>query len=135
MKIKLLSLFLFPVCTAGFSQEWKTIESNDLISVHAAEMEHKSPSDGIHHQRLVFRYENHTSDPVELRFNREVQYDNTTLKQEQDFVITIPGNGSLQYDAAKQYDKTYYIFKKDHEGVIKRSLQDYKITNLRINRK
>lgn len=135
MKTLFSSLFLFPLCMTAFSQEWGKIESNDLFSIYIAEVEHKSPSDGIHHQRFIFKYENHTPETIELHFNREVQYGDVVTTQEQDFQVTIPGNGSTEYDAAKQYDKVYYLFKRDNEGLIKRSLNDFKITNLRINQK
>lgn len=133
MKTLSTSLFLSVFCFSSFCQDWQIVETNEQFSISVADTEHKSPSDGIHHQRLIFKYENHTSAPIELQFNRQVKYADAVTTQEQDFVVTIPVEGTVQYDASKLYDKTYYIFKKDHDNIIKRSLQDFQIINLRIN--
>lgn len=126
-----LSVSVFYI--GGFCQDWQAIEKNDQFSVSASEIEYKSPSDGVHHQRIVFRYENHTSHPLELSFNREVTYGDAVTNDEQNFVVNIPARGIVEYDKSKTHDKTYYIFKKDYENFIKQSLKDYRIINLRAN--
>lgn len=133
MKIYLTLLAVSCFCFSSFSQNWTAIESNDQYSLLVSEIDYKSLSDGIHHQRIVFKYENHSNSPIELSFNREVQYDENLVPQEQNFVVSIPANGVAEYSDATKYDKTYYIFKKDHKGTIKKSLKDFKITNLRTH--
>ncbi|MBC9810856.1 hypothetical protein H9Y05_00060 [Crocinitomicaceae bacterium CZZ-1] len=128
--LTLLSLSVFGL--DGYCQDWQAITSNEQISVYVAEIKHDNPADDISHQRFIFKYENHTTAPVELHFNREVKYGETTLTQEEDFVVAIPANGEMQYDDSKKNDKTYYLFKKDNKGFIKKSLQDFSIINLTI---
>lgn len=133
MKSLLTSLFLSGFCVGGFCQDWQTVETNEHYSISIAEIEYKSPADGINHQRFIFKYENYTSSPIELHFNREVKYANVVTTQEQDYVVAIPSNAVVQYDETTNRNKAYYIYKKDNENFIPQSLQDFKIINLRIN--
>ncbi len=129
----LLTLMTSSVISLGtFAQDWSSVFSGAEISVYVAEIEYKNPSDGIHHQRLIFKYENHTSQPVELHFNREVNY-GTVTTQEREFTLQIPENSSVVYDDKKKHDQTFYLFKKDNEGFISKILKDFKIINIRIN--
>jgi hypothetical protein len=132
MKIYLgfLAASCFSLCSYG--QNWKTIESTDQYSLSVAEVEYDSASDGIHHQRIVFKYENYSNTPLELSFNREVQYGEIATTQEQTFKVSIPAKAVVEYGDATKYDKTYYIFKKDYKGTIKKELKDFKITNLSV---
>lgn len=133
MKLFFILLFLITSSLNGYCQDWKSTETNDIFSISVAEIEHNKPSDGINHQRLIFKYENHTDKTISLSFKREVKYSDQTITQEQDFEITIPANSSLQYDKSADYNRLYYLFKKDNDDIIKQSLSDFKIINLRIN--
>lgn len=132
MKLLLTSIFISFLSLGVFSQDWNVVEQNEQYSIYVAEIEYKNSSDGHHHDRLVFRYQNHTVKPIQLNFNREVKYNGQYIKQDRDFVIDVPADSYVQYDESKAYDKLYYIFKKDHKGFIKQSLEDFKITNLRM---
>lgn len=132
MKLLLTSIFLSFFSLGAFSQDWIPVEQNEQYSIYVAEIEYKSTSDGTHHQRLVFKYQNHTSKPIQLSFNREVKYDGQYIQQDRDYTIELSADSSVQYDESKAYDKLYYLFKKDHKGFIKQSLEDFKITNLRM---
>ena len=134
MKLLLLSLMATTVISLGaFSQDWNSVIEETNFSVYVAEIEYRNPADGIHHQRLVFKYQNHTAQPLELSFNREVNFGGATITQERNFSVLIPGNGSVAYDEARQHDQTFYLFKKDHEGFISKHLRDFKIINIRTN--
>lgn len=134
MKTSILTIVIICLGYVGYSQKsWAVIEKNEQFSISVTEIEYKNESDGINHQRLVFRYENYTSAPIILNFNREVMYLNQSIRQDPDFTISIPASSVIEYDESKKYDKTYYIFKKDNNNTIKKSLSDFKIINLRIN--
>lgn len=132
MKLLLTSIFLSFFSLGAFSQDWNVVEQNEQYSIYVAEIDYNSPSDGIHHQRLIFRYQNHTMKSIQLSFNREVKYDGQYIKQDRNFVVELSADSYVQYDESKAYDKLYYIFKKDQQGFIKQSLEDFKITNLRM---
>lgn len=133
MKIYLLLASLFLGYT-GYSQEnWTTVEENEHYSVSSKEITYKNESDGINHQRIVFRYENRTSTPILLKFNREVTYDGQVQLQEQEFSVSLSSASIVEYDESKKYDKTYYLFKRDNNKTISKSLDNFKITHLRIN--
>lgn len=130
----LLLPFAFFLVISSFAQSWQKIEENSHFSIFVSELEYRNSSDGIDHHRFVFKYENHTNEPLTIYFNRELQYDNgTAFSQEQDFTVTIPAKGVSEYSDSTIYDKTYYIFKKDNNHLIQQSLLDFKILNLRIN--
>lgn len=133
MKLLLTLMTTLVISLGVFAQDWKPVVSEVNFSVYVAEIDYKNPSDGIYHQRLIFKYENHTSQPLELHFNREVNYDGTKIIQERVYTLLIPENSSIAYDDAKKHDQTFYLFKKDNEGFISKMLKDFKIINIRTN--
>lgn len=132
MKLLLTSIFLSFFSLSALCQDWKAIEQNEQYSIYVAEFEYKNESDGIHHQRLVFKYQNHTMKPIQISFNREVKYDGQYVTQDRNFIVELSANSYVQYDESKAYDKLYYLFKNDQKGFIKQSLEDFRITNLRM---
>lgn len=130
MKSTLILISLLLLSYTGFSQEWKDVKTTDAVIISVKEIHYQDVKNDIDHQRLVFKYKNTTSSPIEIHFNRELNYNGKTYPQEEDFSINIPANGTLQYNDSKNNNKTYYIFKKDNNGWIKRSLDNYKIINL-----
>lgn len=131
MKSILLTTFLFLLSFSSFSQNWQEVKKNNAVTISVKEIHYQNKTDDIDHQRLVFKYENTTSSPIEIHFNRELTYNGKTLTQDQDFSINIPANGTVQYDDSKSNDKTYYIFKKDNKGWIKGTLDTYTIIHLK----
>jgi uncharacterized membrane protein len=117
----------------GLSQNWKEVKSTDTVKISVKEIHYQNVTNDIDHQRLIFKYENLTSTPIELHFNRELIYNNKKSSQEEDFSIQIPANGSLEYNELENNTKSYYIFKKDNNGWIKRILDNYSIIHLKVN--
>jgi hypothetical protein len=132
MKLLLTSVFLSFFTLGAFCQDWNLVEQNEQYSIYVAELDYNSQADGIHHQRLIFRYQNHTMSPIQISFNREVKYNGQYITQDRDFVVELSADSYVQYDESKAYDKLYYVFKKDHKGFITQSLEDFRITNLRM---
>lgn len=128
-------LTLFVVCLVsytGFAQNWQEIKTTDSITILAQEIHYQDAINGMDHQRVVFKYVNHTSSSIEINFNRELIYDGQKMQQEEVFSLQIPANGTLQYDDSKNNNKTFYIFKKDHNGWIINTLTSYSLINLNV---
>lgn len=135
--MKTIALLCF-LLGAGFyskAQEWQTYVQKDGVLIQYRLQELQDVSSSIHHQRIVFRYENTTSENITLHFSRTVTYSESTdaAPQEKDYEITIPANSSMEYSTQNEHDKTFYIFAKDQENLIQRSLINFEITNLTIN--
>ena len=134
MKQLLTTLFTLTLCFSAFSQEWETVISNDQVTISAKEINHQRIADDIDHQIIIFKYENHTSSPIQLTFNRELNYGGEILHGDHGFTVTLPANGEVQYDDSKANDQTYYLYKKDNKGYIKKSLDNFEITNLKTKK-
>lgn len=135
--MKTLTLLFFAILFAFSSkaQEWQTYYEEQGISIQYRLLEIDDAQLGIHHERIVFRYENTTNTEVHLSFNRTMVYsDNQTAKpQEKTFSITIPANSSIEYNSSNSKDKTYYIFSKDLKNTIKQSLVKFDLKDITLN--
>ncbi len=133
MKSILILIILSLYSYTGFSQSWQEVKTTDSVKIFVKEIHYQNVTNDIDHQRLVFKYENLTSSPIEIQFNRELIYNNKKSSQEEDFSIQIPANGILEYNESENNTKSYYIFKKDNNGWIKRILDSYSIIHLKVN--
>lgn len=131
MRKTLTLLFTLTLCSWGFSQSWETAASNDQVTISSQEIHYQRTADDVDHQRIVFKYENHTSTPIQITYNRELNYGGDIYNGDGGFTVTVPANGTIQYDDSKAHDSNYFIYKKDNKGYIKRSLNEFKITNLK----
>lgn len=144
MKTKrILLLFMVLVLTTtsfGYSQEWKALSTNSELTIYTKVIEYKDLHNGIDYQRVVFKYENHTPNALEINFQRKTQYGDKTYQSENEFVVEIPANSSVAYqeNADKEnpqlIDKAFFLFKKDNQGFITRELENFEITNLKMKR-
>lgn len=135
--MKALTFLLFTTLFAFSSkaQEWQTYYDEGGIAIQYQLTEIDDPQLGIHHARIVFRYENKTNQAVQLSFNRMITYsDSETAKpQEKTFTVSIPANSSIEYNSSNSKDKTFYLFAQDKKNTIKRSLVSFDIKNVTIN--
>lgn len=131
MKI-ITTLFAILLHSIIYSQEWSNIQKNETISIDFSKVTYESPSDGLKHQRIVFKYTNLTNSDLKVSFQRSVSYDESkALKlQEKTYELTIPANSSFSYNNENANDKTFYIFAKDIKGTIKQSLSNFEIVNI-----
>ncbi|WP_343606675.1 hypothetical protein [Fluviicola sp.] len=130
--------FLFVATLFAFhskAQEWQTYYEEAGVVIQYQLTEINDPQQGIHHARIVFRYENQTNREVQLSFNRLVTYsDSETAKpQEKEFKVVIPANSSVGYNTSTTSDKTFYLFAQDKKNTIKRSLVSFDLRNVTIN--
>lgn len=134
MKSILIIITLTLLSFIGFSQNWQEVKITDSVKISVREIHYQNVANDIDHQRFVFKYENTTSSPIEIHFNRELIYNGKNYLQEEDLVITIPANETLQYDDLENNNKSYYIFKKDNGGWIKETLDNYTIINFKVRK-
>lgn len=130
--------FLFIATLFAFqskAQEWQTSYEENGITIQYQLTEVNDPQQGIHHARIIFRYENKTNRTVQLNFNRLITYtgSETAKPQENNFTVSIPANSSVEYNASNSKDKTFYLFAQDKKNTIKRSLINFDIKNVTIN--
>lgn len=121
--------------TSSKAQEWQSYYESQGVAIQYRPLEINDPQLGIHHARIVFRYENKTNHEVRINFKRLITYsDSETAKpQEKGFSISIPANSSVEYNQVNSTDKTFYLFAQDKKNTIKRSLINFDIKDVKIN--
>lgn len=131
MKV-LFSLLLMLCSNLGFAQEWQSYYSDSNIDIQFAIIDHKTPAHNHSHQRVVFNYVNKTTDELVFNFDRPLAYDGVELaaSAERNFTVVLQPSESLGFDPETNKSKTFFIFSKDNNGMIKRKLTSFDITNL-----
>lgn len=131
---KLLLLLVATIHLSAFSQDWMESYGDENILIEYSNFDYTSPSDGIEHTRIIFRYTNRTNEVIDLNFSRKLSYDLQPLEDSPERVIevNIPANSMVEYDIIKANDKTFYIFSKDKKGTIKKRLTSFEIVNVEI---
>ncbi len=117
-----------------FSQQWETVTSNDQITIFQKEINYERNADDIDHQRIIFKYQNHTDSPIQITFTRELNYGGKIHHGDSGFTLIVPASGTVQYDNSKERNNAYFIFKKDNKGYIKSTLDSFKIINLKVEK-
>lgn len=134
--MKAITFLFFAILFASGSkaQEWQNHYENQGVKIQYRLTEINDPQSGIHHARIVFRYENNNNNAIQLNFSRLVTYsDNQQAKpQEKVFSVSIPANSSVEYTSENSNDKTYYLFAQDKKNTIKRSLINFDIKDVTI---
>ena len=117
---------------SAFSQDWIESFKDESVSIEISKITHESPSDGISHERLIFKYVNLTENNLEINYSRKVAYDGQDLpnSQEREFQITVPSHGFIEYDDSKNHNKLFYQFISDNKGTISKKLTGFEITNI-----
>lgn len=133
--MKILSILLATTLQfIAWSQDWMESYKDASILIEYSKITYDSPSHGINHERLIFRYTNLTSDELSFDFDRKIAYDGIELSnsQERKFSIVIPANSIMEYSDDVKHNKLYYVFISDNKGTIKRKLSGFEFTNIEI---
>lgn len=131
--MKTLSVLLVSMMQmVAFSQEWIESYKDESISIEFSKTIFESPSDGINHERFIFRYTNFTNQNLNLKFNRKVVYDGIELpaSDERSFEVNLPAKSTTSYTEQEKYNKVFYLFVSDINGIIKKKLTDFEIINI-----
>ena len=125
-------LFLF---TQGLvAQNWEKVYSDDQLAIFKAEYTHEVKSNNHSHQRIIFKYTNLTNKNISFSVSREHYFDGKCSGcngSENNFKVSLQPNESKQFNTEENKNKTYYVFKKDNRGFIKRQLTDLKIAKIK----
>lgn len=114
------------------AQEWVNYYGNDKISVDVAVINYNNLNDGINHERIVFKFQNHSAEKITFSFLRKTSYaqdGSLSPNQDQSYSIVLEPNEIEQYDTENNRNKLFYIFKSDLNGTIKRSLSNFELSN------
>jgi hypothetical protein len=128
---QLIALVFLTFMFSGKAQTWETYYSDDRCSIQYTLFDYQDNSHGIHHKRFIFKYANHTSEPIVLQFERKLAYNNVALEssKERHFSLELAPLEAREYNAANA-GKTYYIFVRDENETIKQKLSAFEIINL-----
>lgn len=129
---KLSLLLVLMMQMVAFSQDWTESYKDHSVLVEYSKITFDSPSDGVNHERLIFRYTNLTSEALNLRFDRKIAYDgiDLLLSDERVFSLSLPAKSTLSYSEQEKYNKLFYLFVSDNKGTIKKRLSDFSIINI-----
>ena len=130
----LIILLATTVQFCAWSQDWVESYKDDTFSIEYSKITHESPSDGINHERLIFKYSNLTNEDLSIDFVRRIAYDGVELSNssERKYSINIPANSILGYSENEKYNKLYYIFVSDNKKTIKKRLSGFEFINIEI---
>lgn len=114
------------------AQNWKSYYEDSQILIEIGQIDHDSPSDGIKHERLVFKYTNKTDQEITLSFQRKLAYNGQQLAEARDrsYSLLIEPKSSRSYEENNR-DKAFYIFYRDLKGTIKKVLSNYELSNIK----
>lgn len=131
----LLILLVTVVQTIAWSQNWIDSYTDESITVKHSKIDYESTSDGIHHERVIFSYTNHTDQDLRLSFERKISYnlEELSYSPERSFELVIPANSTISYSDDNQRNKIYYIFSNDLKGTIKKQLSGFELINIEYN--
>jgi len=133
--MKILSILLATALQFGaWSQDWMESYKDASLSIEHSKITYESPSDGLNHERLIFRYINLTSSELSINFDRKIAYDGVELSSspERNFSIFIPANSILSYTDEEKHNKLFYVFLSDNKGTIKKKLSGFEFLNIEI---
>lgn len=118
----------------AWSQGWVESYKDNSVSIEYSKITHLSQSDGINHERFIFKYSNLTNEELSIEFDRKIAYNGVELSSspERKYSITIPANSILEYSDDEKFNKLCYIFVSDNKGTIKSRLSGFEITNIEI---
>ncbi len=113
------------------SIEWKIEYIDSEIKIESATLVVDDKVNGIKHERIIFKYSNLTSKKITISFSRKLYYngkcigcENSTDKK---LSITLNPLESKSYDDLNN-DKTYYVFSKDLNKTITKTLDSFQLT-------
>lgn len=115
-----------------YQKSWKEEYKDANIFIESTLIVYTDQKTNMNQERFVFRYTNLTDKKLKLSFSRKLYYNGVCYGCDKaDKVFTI----ELQPGEIKEYsdinkDKTFYIFSKDRNGTIKRTLDKYELLNI-----
>lgn len=116
----------------SFSQNWQSYYSDEKIEIQFAQITYEKSSHSKSHERIAFKYINKTSEDLTVTFSRPNEYDGvrSSTSAERTFTVQLPADSELGYDGEFNKSKTFYLFLRDNNQMIKRALTWFDIVNI-----
>lgn len=115
-----------------FSNDWKIEYVDKDIKIESSKLSIADKANGTNQERIVFKYTNLTSQKLTLSFVRTLYYDGKCYgcdTQEKRFEILLNPFETKSYDDLTK-DKLYFIFSKDLNNTIKKTLDSFQILKI-----
>ncbi len=113
------------------SIEWKIEYIDSEIKIESATLVVDDKVNGIKHERIIFKYSNLTSKKITISFSRKLYYNGKCIGCENSLdkktSITLNPLESKSYGDLNN-DKTYYVFSKDLNKTITKTLDSFQLT-------
>lgn len=123
------------LCTVSvFASEWTTYFKSSDITIEYKYSDCNDVENGIHQQKVLFRFVNASTQKVEVSFNRQITYSNSDKSNNSDnvkFAVIIPANGQISCQCNTK-DKSLYIFSKQL-NIKSTTLLKFDLRNISIN--
>ena len=111
---------------------WKTEYKDEFVLIQSKTTVYDNPSDGIKHERIVFKYTNLTKQDISISFNRNLFYNGVCYgcnQPERRYTVQLKATEVKEY-SSKNTESEYFIFSKDLQGFITKTLDSFHIVNL-----
>lgn len=111
---------------------WKTEYSDSRVRIESSLITFDNSKEGIKHERIVFRYTNLSTQNLTVSFDRTLYYNGVCYGCEHPdkrFSVTLaPGETKAYSDVNR--DKTYFIFSRDLNQTITKTLDRFQLLNI-----
>ncbi|OFY85417.1 MAG: hypothetical protein A3F72_03885 [Bacteroidetes bacterium RIFCSPLOWO2_12_FULL_35_15] len=114
------------------SNDWKIEYVDNEIKIESSKLIILDKTNGTNQERIVFKYTNLTFKKLTLSFARTLYYDGKCYgcdNQEKRFEILLNPSETKSYDDLTK-DKLYFIFSKDLNNTIKKTLDSFQILKI-----
>lgn len=134
-KIFISSILFFAITLVSVAQnnEWKEYFGNENISIQYQYLECHNPSKGIHHENVLIRLHNNTSENVTVSYYLQRIYNGKEVKADvSDFTFTVPAYTKVE-SACDDLQEGLYVFSKILDLKANSVLNSFELKNLTIN--
>ena len=112
---------------------WTDYFSNERISIQVKKVECHEPNKGLHREFLLFRFENKTTQNLDVKFNQELWYNNKLLKTDKNGAMSIHLNPQQVLEGqCGTIDKALAVFCKNLDLKPTSILSNYSLTSIAI---
>ena len=132
MKYTYLVLFAMLVQTSFAQSNWKSDFKNDRLEIQHSYTECHDEANGIHQEKVLFRFVNLTNSEIEVSFNQELDYGNKSKVQrdQKNYVLKLQAGEQLAGTCNDKFG-ALVVFSKQL-NLTGRSLKRFDLSNIII---
>lgn len=130
-KLSILSLFFLSLSVSA-ADDWKSYFKNKEVEILYQYANCHDEVNGIHQQKVLFKYVNLTNAAVEVSFNKQSSFSDTpaSSKPENNCALTLQAQQSKEGTCADK-DKVFFIFSR-HLNMPGRKLIAFDLKNITV---